>query len=228
TILPGQWAEAVAALDAGENIDYWGAANRVDFDRYGDVGTAYGVWLVDSAGVIRTDAVLDEPIFWTPAPEDSLPPRVTISSPSEGALLSGVAPIQGTANASLGIVAIQVQVDGGEWQNATGSVTWTFDLNTTALSDGPHRVAARTFDGTHYSSEAAIDVTVDNSPPSVVIRSPLAGAYVSASLALANWSATDPVSGVQRLEVRLSTCPPLGLTGPRRTEAFANHAEPAR
>src|SRR5256712_3393672 len=46
TILPGQWAEAVAALAAGENIDYWGAANRVDFDRYGDVGTDYGVWLV--------------------------------------------------------------------------------------------------------------------------------------------------------------------------------------
>src|SRR5438034_373357 len=68
TILPGQWAEALAALDAGENIDYWGAANRADFDRYGDVGTAYGVWLVDGAGVIRTVEVLDEPIFWTPAP----------------------------------------------------------------------------------------------------------------------------------------------------------------
>src|SRR5207249_3379909 len=117
TILPGQWAEALAALDAGENIDYWGAANRADFDRYGDVGTAYGVWLVDGAGVIRTVAVLDEPIFWTPAPEDPLPPHVAISSPTEGALLSGVSTIRGTANASLGIAAIQVHVDGGEWQN---------------------------------------------------------------------------------------------------------------
>src|SRR5206468_8049376 len=73
TILPGQWAEAVAALDAGENIDYWGAANRVDFDRYGDVGTSYAVWLVNDTGVIGTAAVLDESLFWTPAPEDPLP-----------------------------------------------------------------------------------------------------------------------------------------------------------
>ena len=224
TILPGQWAEALAALDAGENIDYWGAANRADFDRYGDVGTAYGVWLVDGAGVIRTVAVLDEPIFWTPAPEDPLPPHVAISSPTEGALLSGVSTIRGTANASLGIAAIQVHVDGGEWQNATGSVTWTFDLNTTALSDGPHRIAARTFDGTHYSSEATIDVTVDNSPPSVVIRSPLGGAYVAASLAIANWSATDPVSGVERIEVQLDTSSPLVLPGTATNQSFANLA----
>jgi len=40
-ILPGQWAQAVAALDAGQDIDYWGAANRVEFDSYGDTGTAY-------------------------------------------------------------------------------------------------------------------------------------------------------------------------------------------
>src|SRR5437773_1629946 len=214
TILPGQWAEALAALDAGENIDYWGAANRADFDRYGDVGTAYGVWLVDGAGVIRTVEVLDEPIFWTPAPEDPLPPHVAISSPTEGALLSGVSTIRGTANASLGIAAIQVHVDGGEWQNATGNVTWTFDLNTTALNDGPHRIAARTFDGTHYSSEATIDVTVDNSPPSVVIRSPLAGAYVAASLAIANWSATDPVSGVERTFIRVDQHPWQAYTTP--------------
>ena len=227
TILPGQWAEAVAALDAGENIDYWGAANRVDFDRFGDVGNAYGVWFVDGAGVIRTDAVLDEPIFWTPAPEDSLPPHVGISSPTEGALLSGVSTIQGTANASLGIVAIQVRVDGGEWQNATGSATWTFDLDTTALSDGPHRIAARTFDGTHYSSEAIVDVTVDNSPPSVVIENPLAGAYVAASLAMANWSATDAVSGIERIEVQLDTSTPLVLPGTATNQSFANLAEGA-
>jgi ABC-type branched-subunit amino acid transport system substrate-binding protein len=227
TILPGQWAEAIAALDAGENIDYWGAANRVDFDRYGDVGTAYGVWLVNDTGVIGTAAVLDEPIFWTPAPEDALPSHVTISSPSEGALLSGVVTIRGTANASLGIVAVQVHVDGGTWQDATGTATWTFDLDTTTLTDGPHRIAARTFDGSHYSSEAAVDVMIDNSPPSVVIQGALAGAYVAASLATANWSATDLVSGIERIEVQLDASAPLVLPGTATNQSFANLAEGA-
>lgn len=226
-ILPGQWAEAIAVLDSGENIDYWGAANRVDFDRYGDVGTAYGVWLVNETGVIGTAAVLDEPIFWTPAPEDSLPSHVAIISPSGGALLSGVSTIRGTANASLGIVAVQVQVDAGAWQNATGSATWTFDLDTTALTDGPHLVAARAFDGTHYSSVVTVDVTVDNSPPSVVIQSPLAGAYVAASLATANWSATDLVSGIERIEVQLDASAPLVLPGTATNQSFANLAEGA-
>src|SRR5207302_6079006 len=31
-ILPGQWAQAVAALDAGQAIDYCGSLIRVDFD----------------------------------------------------------------------------------------------------------------------------------------------------------------------------------------------------
>src|SRR5207245_10308755 len=153
------------------------------------------------------------------------PRHAGISSPAEAHLLSGVSTTQGTANASLGIVASQVRVDGGEWQNATGSATWTFDVGTTALSDGPHRIAARTFDGTHYSSEAIVDVTVDNSPPSVVIENPLAGAYVAASLATANWWATDAVSGLERIEVQLDTSTPLVLPGPATSQSFANLAE---
>ena len=37
TILPGQWAEAKAALAAGEDINYEGAAGNQDFDENGDV-----------------------------------------------------------------------------------------------------------------------------------------------------------------------------------------------
>src|SRR3989441_7493760 len=213
TILPGQRAEAIAALDAGQNIDYWGAANRVDFDRYGDTGTSYAIWLVNDTGAIGTSAVLEESLFWTPAPEDALPVHVDIASPAGGAFLAGLATIRGTASATGGIVSVEIRVDGSVWQTATGTATWTFDLNTTALIDGPHQIGARSFDGAHYSPEATVDVTVDNTPPSIQIFYPHDGGFVNASFFSASWTPSDTVSGIDRVEVQLDTEAPLLVPG---------------
>ena len=45
-ILPGEWTKAVAALSAGQHINYQGAAGSQDFDANGDVPGTIGVWTI--------------------------------------------------------------------------------------------------------------------------------------------------------------------------------------
>lgn len=45
-ILPGQWKEAVAAIKAGEDIDYVGATGDHNFDKNGDVSGLIGHWMI--------------------------------------------------------------------------------------------------------------------------------------------------------------------------------------
>lgn len=49
-VRPGQWAEAKAAIDAGEDINYEGASGSVDFDENGDVPGIYSVNTVSADG----------------------------------------------------------------------------------------------------------------------------------------------------------------------------------
>mgnify|MGYP003309956950 CR=1 FL=1 len=52
-IMPGEWEKAVAALAAGQDINYAGAAGSQDFDEAGDVPGTIGVWTITD-GVINT------------------------------------------------------------------------------------------------------------------------------------------------------------------------------
>ena len=212
-VLPGQWAQAVAALDVGQDINYWGAANRVDFDSYGDTGTAYSVWQVNANGTIAAVAVLDEPLFWTPAPEGSLPIAVHVQSPTPGSFLSGRVTISGTASAINGLVAVQVRVDGGIWANATGTSNWTFEWNTTGLADGPHDIGARSFDGANYSAEETVAFAVDNTPPTITITLPVAGGYVASGVLSVAWYTADSVSGIETIAIQLDAQSPVILPG---------------
>jgi branched-chain amino acid transport system substrate-binding protein len=56
-VRPGQWAEAKAAIDAGEDINYEGASGSVDFDENGDVAGIYSVNTVAADGSWETKLI---------------------------------------------------------------------------------------------------------------------------------------------------------------------------
>jgi hypothetical protein len=91
------------------------------------------------------------------------PPTCTISSPSSGTKLSGSASISGTASETDGTVQnVEVKVDSDSWNQATGTESWSYNLDTTGLSNGAHTVYARAYDGESYSSEVSVNIEVDN------------------------------------------------------------------
>lgn len=98
------------------------------------------------------------------------PPTVAIATPSDGALVEGVVRAEGTASDPEGTVArVEVRVDAGPWQAASGTTSWTFDWDTRGVPDGAHTFAARSFDGALFSTPASVSVEVDNLKPDLVV-----------------------------------------------------------
>jgi hypothetical protein len=133
-------------------------------------------------------------------PADITPPSVAITSPSSGATVSGTVTISGTAAADVGLRRVEVLVDSGAPQTASGTSLWTLALDTRAWPNGPHTVVARAVDTVGYTSSASVSVTVANdlTAPVVGITVPAAGATLAGTV-MVSASVTDNVGvvGVQ-------------------------------
>ena len=91
------------------------------------------------------------------------PPTVEITYPDEGQTVSGTITIMGTADDPDGTVEeVEVKIDEGDWQTATGTTSWSYEWDTTMVPDGFHTIWARSYDGDLYSAEVRVNVFVDN------------------------------------------------------------------
>jgi hypothetical protein len=93
-------------------------------------------------------------------------PKCVITSPANGALVSGNVAIRGTAeNGDAAITIVQVRADGGKWHDAKGIESWSCIINTIGLKKGSHVFEARAFDGSNYSDSSSVTLVVDNPQP---------------------------------------------------------------
>ncbi len=105
-----------------------------------------------------------------PPSPDTTPPSVSISAPGAGSTISGVASVAGSASDNAALAKVDVSVDGGTYQLAQGTSSWSYSLSTTALADGTHTLVARATDASGNFSVASESVSVQNSsslPPGV-------------------------------------------------------------
>ena len=87
---------------------------------------------------------------------------MTVTSPANGAELTGTIIINGTAADQDGTVEqVDVLVD-GEWFTATGITAWEFQLDTTKLDNGEYSVKVLAYDGTDYSEDTILNIKVNN------------------------------------------------------------------
>jgi hypothetical protein len=99
-----------------------------------------------------------------PPPPDTTPPSVSISAPAPSGTVSGTVSVSGSASDNVGLATVQVSVDGGAYQTAQGTNSWSYSLDTTALTNGSHTFTARAIDTSGNVSTANESVTVQNSP----------------------------------------------------------------
>lgn len=93
----------------------------------------------------------------------NLPPTCSMSTPAPDAVVAGVYPLTGSASDPDGVVVrVEFQVDGKAWSTANGTSRWRADWDTRSLPNGLHAVRARSYDGSNYSPEVVVNVTVDN------------------------------------------------------------------
>jgi hypothetical protein len=96
-------------------------------------------------------------------------PTVMITYPSNGASVSRLVMISGTASGpdnDVNVSSVQVQINENNWATATGIALWSYDWTTYSLQNGQYKISVRSYNGKDYSEIETITVTVDN-PTSV-------------------------------------------------------------
>jgi len=106
--------------------------------------------------------------------DDTQDPTISITAPTEGEVLSGDVFVQGTAADETMLNRVEVSIDGGAFEPASGAESWQYLLHTTSLSDGPHTITARATDLAGNSATDSVDVTADNQMW-IAITSPAGG-----------------------------------------------------
>ncbi len=91
-----------------------------------------------------------------------IPTSIQISTPSNGAVVSGVVTLTGTASNVPLNTPVEAQVDSSVFRQTAGVATWSISLNTRLLSNGNHIVRARVRDANGVYQFATITVTVLN------------------------------------------------------------------
>jgi subtilisin family serine protease len=122
---------------------------------------------------------------------DTTPPTVSIAGPLGGAKVSGLVTVDVSAQDAGGVASVELIVNGKPY--ATDTIgPFSFSWDTAALPDGPVTLVAKAVDaaGNATSTQIAVTVANDKTPPVAQILSPGAGSAVSGTVSV-NASATD-------------------------------------
>lgn len=95
---------------------------------------------------------------------DEESPSVTITSPSEGDTISGVATIQGNASDNVAITEVTLDVDGtNPTVIASSAGDWQHQLDSTILADGSHVISVTATDASSNNTTSWLEIISDNS-----------------------------------------------------------------
>src|SRR5207247_4598304 len=135
---------------------------------------------------------------------DTVPPSVSIATPSDGSAVVGQVTVTASASDNVGLAGVQFLLDGAVFGPEDTAEPYTVDWDTTTAGDGAHQLMAIALDEAgNLGVSSSINVTVSNAdtaPPSVTLTAPASGATVGALVTLsADASDNVGVSGVQFL-----------------------------
>jgi hypothetical protein len=123
-------------------------------------------------------------------------PSVTIVAPTAGTTVSGAVNVGGHAADTVALTKVELSVDGGAYQAASGTTSWAYPLDTRTLANGSHTLTVRATDTLGATAATSQPVSVSNTapdatPPTVGISVPVAGATVSGSVTISGAAADN-------------------------------------
>ena len=123
-------------------------------------------------------------------------PAVSITSPADGAAVSGSVAIHiaATDEDPAGSLTVEWNIDGGAWQSAIwNGATYAASWDTTTVGDGAHVVNARAIDSALQMGVDSNNVSVSNAPPAAIHVGDLDGSSFPAGRGK-KWSATVTIT----------------------------------
>ena len=117
----------------------------------------------DAANNNRTSSTVNITINnTTTPPPDTTPPTVSLTSPTAGSTISGTHTMTATAGDNVGVTRVEFYID-GTLRNTDTSAPFSYNVNTTTLSNGNHTFRARAYDAANNSTwSTTITATVNN------------------------------------------------------------------
>lgn len=92
---------------------------------------------------------------------DTTPPSVSISSPTDGAAVSGTVAFNATASDSQGLQKVRFWID-GVYLGYDTTAPWGKNIDTTGFANGPHTLRAQAVDWLENTAGATVTITVAN------------------------------------------------------------------
>ena len=154
------------------------------------------------------------------AAQDTTPPTTSITSPANGATVSGTTTVAATATDNVGVTKVEFYLDNA-LQSTTTASPYQWSWNTTATTNGAHSLTTRAYDAAgNVGTSAAVSVTVNNvadtTPPSAPAN--LTAVSNTRRKATLTWSASTDNVGVTGYAVWRSST----QTGPFTQVASVN------
>jgi hypothetical protein len=120
----------------------------------------------------------------TPPAADTLAPTVSISTPTNNATVSGIAPIQANASDNVGVTKVEFYVN-GVLNKTVISAPFTFNWDTSSLAKGSYTLLAKAYDAANnvgQSSSVVVTVPITATMSTVITGSTAVGAVLLAGL----------------------------------------------
>jgi hypothetical protein len=127
------------------------------------------------------------------APPVDNPPSATVTSPADGATVSGVTTVTADASDDVAVTQVEFLADGTSiGVDTDGGDGWSVDWDTTTGPDGQTSLTAVATDTADQTGSGSVSVTVDNQGPQVTITSPPDGATVHDVTTITADTGADP------------------------------------
>lgn len=137
--------------------------------------------------------------------QDMTAPSVNVVAPLAGASVSGLVAVDVAASDNVGVVRVDLVVNGSQLASDT-SAPFGFSWDTTQATDGPASVQVYAYDAAGNVASTSVDVTVangaDTQAPVARITNPVNGATVKGGTLTVKATATDNV-GVTKLSLEI-------------------------
>ncbi|HOP40570.1 MAG TPA: S8 family serine peptidase [Geobacteraceae bacterium] len=136
---------------------------------------------------------------------DSVDPVATITSPSNGAAVNGIVPVNVTASDNVGVTRVELYINGILHATDT-TASYSFTWDTASLTNGTYYLTAVAYDAAGNSAQSnQVNVTIaaidDTTAPQVTILTPPDGSSISKiNKVTISATASDDI-GVTRMEL---------------------------
>jgi len=130
------------------------------------------------------------------------PPELSLTSPANLALVDQSVLVSGSVTA-FGLSSIQVKVDSAVVAILPPTTPFSYQIDLTAVSEGPHDVVVTAIDSLNQSDTKSAQIMVDHNPPTVSITQPASDTTSTAATIQVTAQATDSVTSITNVTVKV-------------------------